>query len=54
MPRRCEEFALRHRAMDARTDILGSARQRLEVDMGGDVGLTGIFRGSAKLWRAMA
>ena len=34
-----EEFALRHRAVDARAEILGGAHQRLEIDMGGDVGL---------------
>ena len=40
-----EEIALRHRAVDARAEILGGARQRLEIDMGGDVGLAGIFQG---------
>ena len=40
--------------MDARAEILGGTRQRLKIDMGGDVGLAGILSGSAKLWRAMA
>ena len=40
-----EEIALRHRAVDARAEILGGARQRLEVDMGGDVGLARDFSG---------
>jgi hypothetical protein len=26
-------------------EIFGGARQRLKIDMGGDVGLTGIFQG---------
>ena len=39
-----EEIALRHRAVDARADILGGAHQRLEIHMGGDVGLAGIFQ----------
>ena len=30
--------------MDARADIFGGARKRLEIDMGGDVGLAGIFQ----------
>ena len=40
-----EEIALRHRAVHARAEIFGRARQRLEIDMGGDVGLAGIFQG---------
>ena len=43
-----EKFALRHRAVDARAEILGGARQRLEIDMGGDVGLSGILQGIGK------
>ena len=40
-----QELALRHRAVDAGADILGGARQRLKIDMGGHVGLAGIFQG---------
>ena len=43
-----EELALRHRAVDARADIFRRARQRLEIDMGGDVGLARIFQGIGK------
>ena len=43
-----EEIALRHRAVHARAEIFGGARQRLEIDMGGDVGLAGIFQGIGK------
>ena len=39
-----EELALRHRAMDARADILSRARQRLEIDMCGDVGMARILQ----------
>ena len=45
MPSRLQKFALRHRAVHAGAEILGGARQRLKIDMGGDVGLTGIFQG---------
>ena len=40
-----EEIALRHRAVHARADVLCRARERLEIDMGGDVGLTRILQG---------
>ena len=39
-----EEVALRHRAMNRAADVFRCARQRLEIDMGGDVGLAGIFQ----------
>ena len=45
MPSALEEIALRHRAVHAGADILGRARQRLEVDMGGDVGLARVLQG---------
>ena len=34
--------------MNARADIFRRARQRLEIDMGGDVGLAGILQGIGK------
>ena len=43
-----EEFALRHRAVHPCAKILGGAHQRLEIDMGGDVGLARIFQGIGK------
>jgi len=44
MPIHFRKSPCRHRAMDARAEIVGGARQRLKIDMGGDVGLTGIFQ----------
>ena len=40
-----EEVALRHRPVDAGADVFGGARERLEVDMGGDVGLARRLQG---------
>ncbi len=34
--------------MNARADVFGRARQRLEIDMGGDVGLARILQGIGK------
>ena len=39
-----EKFALRDRAVDPRAEIFRRPRQRLEIDMGGDVGLPGILQ----------
>ena len=39
-----EELALCHRAVDACAEVIGGARQRLEIDMCGDVGLPRIFQ----------